>query len=184
MTHSSQTRVLRLDPCWSSDRQKTTVRSSRQPRGSGAAYAHRLCRGLRGGVPIYRRLKPAWFELALSPLRQAWRLGGLHRASPVPFRGSCFTTGLHLPAATPQRRIACLYKRWSYRVSTRFAHSICALRGARRVGTGRLASLSRCLTTSALLAVMQVSPSPSPNRTCDFHRIRLSLRRSLSVFAL
>ena len=130
MTHSSQTRVSQWDPCWSSDRQKTTVRSSRRPRGSGAAYAHRLCRGLRGGVPIYRRLKPAWFELALSPLRQAWRLGGLHRASPVPFRGSCFTTGLHPPAATPQRRIACLSKRWSYRVSTRFAHSIHALRGA------------------------------------------------------
>ena len=27
----------------------------------------------------------------------------LHRASPVPFRGSCFTTGLHPPAAKPQR---------------------------------------------------------------------------------
>jgi hypothetical protein len=130
LTHSSQTRVLKYDPRWSSDRQRTTGRSSRRARGSGAACAHPLCRRLRGGVPVYRRLKPAWFELALSPLRQAWRLGGLHRASPVLFRGSCFTTGLHPPVATPQRRIACLYKRWSYWVSTRFAHSIHALRGA------------------------------------------------------
>ena len=89
------------------------------------------CAGDYGvGYRIYRRLKPASFELAMSPLRQAWRLGGLHRASPVPFRGSCFTTGLHPPAATPQRRIACLYKRWSYQVSACFAHSICALRDA------------------------------------------------------
>src|SRR5262249_3850041 len=34
--------------------------------------------------------------------------------SPVPFRGSCFTPGLHPPAATPQRLIACLYGRWDY----------------------------------------------------------------------
>jgi len=66
--------------------------------------------GVEAGVP---------FPVGLSSLRlltkcalsQAWRLGGLHRASPVPFRGSCFTSGLHLPDATPQGLIACLYKR-------------------------------------------------------------------------
>ena len=41
-------------------------------------------------------------------LSQARHLGGLHRASPVPFRGSYFTSRLHPPDATPQRLIACL----------------------------------------------------------------------------
>jgi hypothetical protein len=35
----------------------------------------------------------------------------LHRASRVPFRGSCFTSGLHPPDATPQGLNACLYRR-------------------------------------------------------------------------
>src|SRR5262249_10085304 len=34
--------------------------------------------------------------------------------SPVPFRGSCFTTGLHPPEVTPQRLVARLYGRQSY----------------------------------------------------------------------
>ena len=41
-------------------------------------------------------------------------LGGLHRAAPVPFTGSCFTTGLHPPVATPQRCVGCLYTRRDY----------------------------------------------------------------------
>jgi hypothetical protein len=48
------------------------------------------------------------------PLSQAWPLGGLHRAAPVPFRGSSFTSGLHPPEATPQRLIASLYRRWDF----------------------------------------------------------------------
>src|SRR2546423_10660364 len=57
-----------------------------------------------------RRLKPASFKLTLSPLSQAWRLGGLRHASPVPFRVSCFTMSLHPFIATTQRLIACLYR--------------------------------------------------------------------------
>jgi hypothetical protein len=44
-------------------------------------------------------------------LSQAGPLGGLHRASPVPFRGSYFTSRVHPQDATPQRLIACLYRR-------------------------------------------------------------------------
>ena len=77
------------------------------------------------------RLKPASFELTMPFLSQAWPLGGLHRASPLPFRASYFTSGLHPPDATAQRLIAYLYKRWSYRSSS-FTHSIFALRSAHR----------------------------------------------------
>jgi hypothetical protein len=52
--------------------------------------------------------------LTVHVLSQAWLLSGLHRASPVPFRGSYFTSGLHPPDATPQRLIACLYRRWGF----------------------------------------------------------------------
>jgi len=52
--------------------------------------------------------------LALWFLSQAWHLGGLHRASPVPFRGSSFTSGLHPPGATPQGLNACLYRHWGF----------------------------------------------------------------------
>ena len=64
------------------------------------------------------------------PLSQARHLGGLHRASPVPFRGSYFTSGLHPPDATPQRLIACLYRLWRFPLisSPRFvAHSMTSL---------------------------------------------------------
>jgi plasmid stability protein len=44
-------------------------------------------------------------------LSQAPHLGGLHRTSRVPFRGSFFTASLHPLAATPQRLNACLYRR-------------------------------------------------------------------------
>jgi hypothetical protein len=44
-------------------------------------------------------------------LSQAWRLGGLHLASPVPFRASYFTPALHPAGATAQRLIAYLYRR-------------------------------------------------------------------------
>src|SRR5262245_13677321 len=37
------------------------------------------------------RLKPASFELTMPFLSQARPLGGLHRASPLPFRASYFT---------------------------------------------------------------------------------------------
>jgi hypothetical protein len=47
-------------------------------------------------------------------LSQARPLGGLHRASPVPFRGSSFTSGLHPPDATPQGLTACWYRQWDF----------------------------------------------------------------------
>jgi hypothetical protein len=37
-----------------------------------------------------------------------------HRASPVLFRGSSFTSGLHPPGATPQGLNACLYRHWGF----------------------------------------------------------------------
>jgi hypothetical protein len=63
--------------------------------------------------------------LALWSLSQAWHLGGLHRASPVPFRGSSFTSGLHPPDATPQGLSTCLIQVLGFSI-----HSINALRGA------------------------------------------------------
>jgi hypothetical protein len=45
------------------------------------------------------------------PLSQAWRLGGLQRASPVPFRASSFTPELPPSGATAQRLLAYLYRR-------------------------------------------------------------------------
>jgi Haloacid dehalogenase-like hydrolase len=47
-------------------------------------------------------------------LSQARPLGGLHRASPVPFRGSSFTSGVHPPDATPQRLTAYWYRQWGF----------------------------------------------------------------------
>src|SRR5262249_9920715 len=82
----------------------------------------------RGGLSC--RLKPASLELTMPFLSQARRLGGLHRASPLPFRASYFTSGLHPPdAAAAQRLTTYLYKQWSYRSSS-FTHSIFAPRGA------------------------------------------------------
>jgi hypothetical protein len=49
--------------------------------------------------------------LTIGVLSQAWHLGGLHRASPVPFRASYFTPRVHPLDATAQRLIACLYRR-------------------------------------------------------------------------
>jgi hypothetical protein len=52
-----------------------------------------------------------YFPVGVNPLRldspcsslvKPGVLAALHRASPVPFRGSYFTAGLHPPAATPQ----------------------------------------------------------------------------------
>jgi hypothetical protein len=63
--------------------------------------------------------------LALGSLSQAWHLGGLHHAAPVPFRGSSFTSGLPPPDATPQRLSACLIQALGFSI-----HSIDALRGA------------------------------------------------------
>jgi hypothetical protein len=51
-------------------------------------------------------------------LSQARHLGGLPRASPVPFRSSSFTLGVHPPSATLQRLIACLYRPWSVLLMT------------------------------------------------------------------
>ena len=114
------------------------------PTAGATIAAHEPCRLLRGGGSVSRRLTrfagtpkalcrtaeqltstgtAPWVLLCslrehefltVLPLRQAGLLGGLHRAAPVPFRGSSFTAGEHPPAATPQGRIACLYKRWSY----------------------------------------------------------------------
>lgn len=61
-----------------------------------------------------RRLKPASLELTMPPLCQARPVGGLRHASPIPFRASCFTAGLHPPAATAQRHTGCLYNLWDY----------------------------------------------------------------------
>jgi hypothetical protein len=52
--------------------------------------------------------------LALYFLSQARHLGGLHRAAPVPFRGSYFTLGLHPPSATPQGLTSYWYRGWDF----------------------------------------------------------------------
>ena len=82
------------------------------------------------GDHLARGCKAASFGLAMLLLRQAWRLGGLPRALPVPFRGSYFTAGLHPPTATPQRRPAGLYQRGGYWAACPFAHSSVTLRDA------------------------------------------------------
>jgi hypothetical protein len=69
--------------------------------------------------------------LAMDVLSQARRLGGLHRASPVPFRASYLTSGLHPPDATAQRLAAYWYRRWDFPSipSPRFvAHAVLTLR--------------------------------------------------------
>src|SRR4051812_23952518 len=68
-----------------------------------------------GGGWFSRRSIPASIALAMPSLRRAPRLGGLSRASRVPFRASSITAEEHPLAATAQRRIPCLYKGWSYR---------------------------------------------------------------------
>ena len=73
-----------------------------------------LCKILRDRARFCRRFRLTSFKLTMLSLSQARRLGGLHRASPVPFRGSYFTSGLHPPDATPQRLIAYLYRQWSF----------------------------------------------------------------------
>ncbi len=73
-----------------------------------------LSKILRDRGTVSRRFKFASFELTMLFLSQARRLGGLLRASPVPFRGSYFTSGLHPPDATPQRLTAYLYRRWDF----------------------------------------------------------------------
>src|SRR6266508_3682298 len=73
-----------------------------------------------GRCPIVQGLEAGGrFPVGFSSLRlltmhflsQAPHLGGLHRASRVPFRASYFTPGLHPPGATAQGLIACLYRR-------------------------------------------------------------------------
>ena len=64
--------------------------------------------------------------LAICFLSQARLLGGLPRASPVPFRASYFTSELHPSDATAQRLIVCLYRRWG------FTHCLIAPRGAQQ----------------------------------------------------
>src|SRR5262249_53811166 len=86
---------------------------------------------MRGREGLSCRLKPTSFELTMPFLSQARPLGGLHRASPLLFRASYFTSGLHPPDAAAQRLTTYLYKRWSYRFSS-FTHSIFALRSAHR----------------------------------------------------
>jgi hypothetical protein len=79
------------------------------------ATTPQVSRILRDRVWFSRRLKLTSVELAMLPLSQASPLGGLHRASRVPFRVSCFTSDEHPSDATTQRLIVCLYRRWSYR---------------------------------------------------------------------
>jgi hypothetical protein len=66
------------------------------------------------GGTLSRRLNPTLFALTMRPLSQARPLGGLHRASPVPFRASYFTPGLHPPGATAQRLTAYWYRQWDF----------------------------------------------------------------------
>src|SRR5882724_5858262 len=85
------------------------------------------------------------FPVGLSSLRlltvhflsQAGPLGRLPRASPVPFRGSFFTSGLHPPDATPQRLTACLYKRRGFPPIT----SLCFVAHPSRLPTSHLGSV-------------------------------------------
>jgi len=69
---------------------------------------------LRGRGHFSRRAKPALCVLTLLSLSQAWPLGGLQRAAPVPFRASSFTPGQHRPGATAQRLVVCLYKQQDF----------------------------------------------------------------------
>jgi hypothetical protein len=69
---------------------------------------------LRGRGTISRRLNPASCYSPCSFFVKPGFLAALHRASPVPFRASCFTSGLHPPPATAQQRTDYLYSRWSY----------------------------------------------------------------------
>ena len=78
------------------------------------------------------KVETRFLLVTLLPLHQAWPVGGLSRASPVPFRASYFTTGLHPPAATAQRCTEYLYTRRDYRLTcaSLFVHSTYAPRGA------------------------------------------------------
>jgi hypothetical protein len=58
-------------------------------------------------------------------------LAALHRASPVPFRASYLTAGLHPPAASAQRCKEHLYALWDYWFSP-FVHFNNAPRGAHK----------------------------------------------------
>src|SRR5262245_7783967 len=73
-----------------------------------------ICRVLRGRGHFSRRSKPALCVLTVLSLSQAWPLGGLHRAAPVPFRVSSFTPGQHRPGATTQRLVVCLYRQQDF----------------------------------------------------------------------
>src|SRR5262249_41003332 len=65
-----------------------------------------VCRVLRGRSALSCRLRPASFGLTMRSLSQAPRLGGLHRASRLPFKVSFFTSAEHPANATTQRLIA------------------------------------------------------------------------------
>jgi hypothetical protein len=85
--------------------------------------------------------------LTVDILSQVRPLGGLHRAAPVPFRGSYFTLGLHPPSATPQGLTVFWYRRWTFPVipSPRLvAHFIVVL----LVSSGQISTLNtveKCL---------------------------------------
>jgi hypothetical protein len=88
----------------------------------------RLCKILRGRGMLSRRLNPASFALTMRSLSQAPLLGGLQRASRVPFRASYFTPGVHPPGATAQRLTAYWYRQQGFPPipSPRFvAHCAC-----------------------------------------------------------
>ena len=111
--------------------------------------------------------------LTILPLSQAWHLGGLHRASPVPFRGSYFTPAcIHrtlrpndlLPACIGDGIFHPFHLRASWRTSTiipllaldvskklNWRESLSTLRRVHILPTARaLASLSCILTKAAL----------------------------------
>jgi hypothetical protein len=62
-------------------------------------------------------------------LCQAWHLGGLYRASPVPFRASYFTASEHPLEATAQRHADRLCDQQNYGLAP-FVHSFNTLRDA------------------------------------------------------
>ena len=88
-----------------------------------------FCRVCRVRGQLSRRLNPASRALTIASLSQAWRLGGLPRAAPVPFRGSSFTSpSLWSGYAPTTHRLSGTGSRVT--VYQRFTHSNHELRGA------------------------------------------------------
>jgi len=70
----------------------------------------------------FPKVETRFVLLTVLPLCQAWHIGGLHLASPVPFRASYFTTRKHSAAATAQRHADCLCNQQDYGFGLLFVH--------------------------------------------------------------